>query len=204
MVGDQERAKRAIVGYISAQLQSGLVAMEAALTLKEPELSFRAAQKYIELADLARQLYTTQDTSEIILSQQTHNWAALLQAAKELPNVAARRTQRLPRVRGDAEVQSAIVKEVLAHISASRLLITFRQRGDDLVVACRGAHEIPEELLVAGSRNALFTAARQTSLAAIRGYLLARRCEAAGIRVVVTRGVIFLHFEVVRQLKIPL
>lgn len=178
--------------------------MEVALTLKEPELSFRAAKKYIELADLARQLYVNHDAGEIVLSQQTHNWAALMQITKELPNIGVRRTQRLPRVRGDAEVQSAIIKEVFDCISASQLLITFRQRGDDLVVACRGAHKIPEELLVAGSRNALFTAARQTSLAAIRGYLLARRCEAAGIRVVVTRGVIFLHFEVVRQLKIPL
>ena len=42
MVGDEERAKKVLVGYVSAQLQSGLAAMEAALQLGDAELSYRA------------------------------------------------------------------------------------------------------------------------------------------------------------------
>ena len=188
---------------MSAQLQSGLVAMEVALTLREPELSFEAAKKYIELADLARQLYVDKDLGEAA-GGQTHNWASLMLTLQDLPAVTVQRRRRLPHVRGDADIQEGILRAVLDSIKADSLVATFRQRGDDLILAFRGAHQIPQELVVAGSRQALFTAARQLSLAAIRGYVLARRSRAACIRIVVTRGVAYLHFEVVRQLRIPL
>lgn len=204
MVGDTERAKRAIIGYMSAQLQSALAAMEAALALNDPQLSFEAAQRYMYIAELARQLYLDQDSYGQTVNKQVHNWSILKQTLQAYPNIVIVRTQRLPYVQGDIKLQGSVISSILNNITGSNLVITFRSRGDDLVVACRGATNIPEEFTVAGSRNVLLMAARELSLTAIKGYLLARKSKAAGIRIIVTRNTVFLHFSIIRQLKMSL
>lgn len=202
MVGEQQRARRVITSYMAAQLQTGLATMEAALSLGNTELFFEAAKKYAMLADIARKLYS-EDELKRPDAQQSHNWRALTRELQKDTGIVVQRQRRLPHVFGDAQYQLKILQDILLLLGAREVTLTFRQRGDDLVMGCRGELQIPEELLVAGSRQVLMAAARRPSLAAIQGYLLARRSQLADMRIVVAQNSVFIHFQVVRQLKMP-
>ena len=196
MVGDEERAKKVLVGYVSAQLQSGLAAMEAALQLRDVELSYRAAQNYMSVADVSRELYC-----EFRSTEQNHSWGLLMQELQRDPDVIIQRKKRLPYVQGNARIQLELLREIRAVMHVAHCSVGFRRRGEELIVSLRGGDELPSELMIAGSRHALFSAARQPSLAAIRGYILARRGHSAGVRIVVVGTAIYMHFQIFRQLK---
>ncbi len=204
MWGEEQSAKQVLVSYVSAQLQSSLVAIEAALNMGDHRLSFEAAKKYIYLAEIARQLYTDPSSIAPELIQQSHNWGLVRVNLEALPGVSVKRKRRLPRVFGEANMQSQILQTFIQQLSPAQFTMVFRQRGDDLVMCCQGTYIVPDELVVAGSKDALSVAARKPSMASIRGYLLSRRCEAAGMRIMVVRGLVYFHFRVIRQLKIPL
>lgn len=201
MVGDEERAKKVLVGYVSAQLQSGLAAMEAALQLSDAELSYRAAQNYMTVADVSRQLYCDYEDFGSLSTEQNHSWGLLMQELQRDLNVTIQRKKRLPYVQGNARVQLELLREIRAVMPIAHCSVGFRRRGEELIVSLRGATELPSELIIAGSRHALFAAARQSSLAAIRGYILARRAHAAGVRLVVVGSAVHMHFQIFRQLK---
>lgn len=203
MVGDEERAKKVLVGYVSAQLQSGLAAMEAALQLRDVELSYRAAQNYMSVADVSRELYCDYEDFEFRSTEQNHSWGLLMQELQRDPDVIIQRKKRLPYVQGNARVQLELLREIRAVMHVAHCSVGFRRRGEELIVSLRGGDELPSELMIAGSRHALFAAARQPSLAAIRGYILARRGHSAGVRIVVVGTAIHMHFQIFRQLKMP-
>lgn len=204
MRGEQETARRVMAGYISSQLRSGIEAIKAAQQLGDGRLVLKATERYIHLAEVAQELYLDASLAPTRTSIHSHNLELIKAGLEELPGIAWQRQKRLPRVAGVAEGQLRIIVDLWRLLDTKNLTLEFRSRGDELVMCCKGSYIIPEELVIASSRSMLARVTRQPSLVSIRGYLLARRCDAAMMRIVVASGVVYLHFQIIRQMKIAL
>jgi hypothetical protein len=204
MKAENNTARRVLGNYLSAQLQSGLVAMEAALSVQDGELVHQAAQKYLTLAEIAKDFYMDAKLSSSKDHRASHNWGQLLPYLKDYPQVVCKRRHRPARVMGQELVQRGVIHDILqAHPSGSGLRLDFRQRGEVLILRCDAGRPISQRLIIAGQSNPLLAAAREPSINAIKGYLLSRRCAAANIRLRVVGHKLYLHFQVARQLRIP-
>lgn len=204
MDAENNTARRVLTNYLSARLQSGLVAMEAALAARDSKLVHEAAKKYLTLAEIAKDLYSEAQTQSAINSKASHNWGKLLGYLKSYPNVVCARVRRPVRVSGEESSQEAVIHELLANFPAGESLrLDFRQRGEVLTLRCQTREPLSRTLVVAGQSNPLLAAAREPSIDAISGYLLSRRCAAANIRLHVVGQKAYLHFQVARQLRIP-
>ncbi|QQS26551.1 hypothetical protein IPM44_02360 [bacterium] len=204
MRGEQETARRVMAGYISSQLRSGIEAIKAAHQLGDGRLVLKATERYIYLAEVAQELYLDTSLASTKTNIYSHNLELIKARLEELPGIAWQRQKRLPRVAGVAEEQLRVIGNLLELLDAERLTLEFRPRDDELVMRYGGSYSIPEELAIASSRSMLLRVTRQPSLVSIRGYLLARRCDTAMMRMVVAAGVVYLHFQIIRQMKIPL
>jgi hypothetical protein len=204
MRGEQETARRVMAGYISSQLRSGIEAIKAARQLGDSQLVLKATERYIHLAEVAQELYLDASLASTRTRIHSHNLELIKIGLEELPRIVWQRQKRLPRVAGVAKEQLQIIADLWRLLDAKNLTLEFRPRGDELVMRCKGSYIMPEELVIASSRSMLVRVTRQPSLVSIRGYLLARRCDAAMMRIVVASGVVYLHFQIIRQMKIAL
>lgn len=202
MEGEDRQAWRVIQGYVSAQLQSRLVALEAATEVGESDLVLMTAREFVRVSDLARRLFWPEDTP---VSRQTHSLRALTSYLQALPNTHVVRTRRFPRVHGDESAHIQILQELIAigRLSGD-LTIRFRQREGRLVMSLTPFDVTRDELAVAMKPAALRYALQHTSLATAYGLVLSRELASQHVSIYITPNCLHVHFRVITQLQLPL
>ena len=205
MEAENYTARQALTTYLSSQLQSGLVSLEAAIQAHDTKLVHQAAKNYFTISELAKDFYSRTGVINSESPKSSHSWGILLLAVQNFSNVECTRKRRLARVSGDEFQQKAVITDIINSLNYSdKIYVNFSQRGESLIMRCSIAQILPRQLIIAGQKNALLAAAREPSVESIEGYLVSQKCQAANIKLRVTGSRLFIYFHLARQLRMPL
>ncbi len=200
MEGEDRQAWRVIQGYVSAQLQSRLVAVATATELGKADLLLTAAREFVRVGEIARRLSLDE---ALVPTTSSHNLRAIVIGLRSQESLAVQRTRRFPRVHGDESIQLGLIQELVELVGEGVHTVRFRQRAGRIIMTIMNI-ELRPELMVLGSRNPVAYALKETSLASALGLALARECANQRLGIHLSHNALHVHFAIVTQLTLPL